>query len=154
MILYPEEQHVHQGEKLLQSLQHLCMMLLENTVQVRRYQQEAVLKATAVRSPLPVVSSILPCPPCVPQVMQTQVQAKGGGGPGGGRGPGIFHPPCHVLHYHMVLALKGLRTTSVSVRGLWVHGGRGWRRHVRSWTVFCFQGEGLFPIDLLGNRIL
>ncbi len=26
-------------------------------------EQEAVLKATAVRSPLPVMSSILPCPP-------------------------------------------------------------------------------------------
>ena len=21
-----------------------------------------------------------------------------------------FHPPCHIQHYHMVLALKGLRT--------------------------------------------
>ncbi len=30
---------------------------------------------------------------------------------GGGGGQGTFHPPCHILHYHMVLALKGLRTT-------------------------------------------
>ncbi len=37
-------------------------------------QQEAVLKATAVRSPLPVMSSILPCPP------------YGGGLAGGGEG--------------------------------------------------------------------
>ncbi len=33
-----------------------------------------------------------------------------GSRPGGGQGK--FHPPCHVLHYHMVLALKGLRTTN------------------------------------------
>ncbi len=38
------------------------------------------------------------------------------GGPGrgrgrGSRGQGTFHPPYHILHYHMVLALKGLRTT-------------------------------------------
>ncbi len=32
-------------------------------------EQEAVLKATAVRSPLPVMLLILPCPPCLPQVM-------------------------------------------------------------------------------------
>ncbi len=32
----------------------------------------------------------------------------GGGGVGGwGRGQGIFHPPCHVLHYHMVLRPEG-----------------------------------------------
>ncbi len=29
----------------------------------------------------------------------------------GGRGQGTFQPPCHILHYHMVFALKGLRTT-------------------------------------------
>ncbi len=109
------------------------------TACVTNSKQEAVLKATAVRSPLPVISvmsSILPCPPCLPQVMQTQIlfhQCKsnrgggsrlgegvqagrsrpGGGGPGqgeGGGGKGRFHPPCHILHYHMVLALKGLRT--------------------------------------------
>ncbi len=36
-------------------------------------EQEAVLKAAAVRSPLPIMSSILPCPPCLPQVVQTQI---------------------------------------------------------------------------------
>ena len=40
---------------------------------VQQKQQEAVLKATAVRSPLPVMLSILPCPPCLLEVMQTQV---------------------------------------------------------------------------------
>ncbi len=33
--------------------------------------------------------------------------AKGWGGALGGRGLGTFHPPCHVLHYHMVLRPKG-----------------------------------------------
>ncbi len=35
------------------------------------------------------------------------VQARGSrlGGPGWGQG--TFHPPCHVLHYHMVLRPKG-----------------------------------------------
>ncbi len=47
-----------------------------------RFQQEAVLKATAVRSPLPVMSSILPCPPCLPQVMLST-------GWGGSRGRGV-----------------------------------------------------------------
>ncbi len=42
-------------------------------------EQEAVLKATAVRSPLPVMSSILPWPPC----------PVGGGGSGRGRGRGL-----------------------------------------------------------------
>ncbi len=31
----------------------------------------------------------------------------GGGGLGRGRGQGTFHPPCHLLHYHMVLRPKG-----------------------------------------------
>ncbi len=26
---------------------------------------------------------------------------------GSGREQGTFHPPCHVLHYHMVLRPKG-----------------------------------------------
>ncbi len=30
-----------------------------------------------------------------------------GSGVKGGRGQGTFHPPCHVLHYHMVLCPKG-----------------------------------------------
>ncbi len=30
-----------------------------------------------------------------------------GGGEGRGRGQGIFHPPCHILHYHKVLCPKG-----------------------------------------------
>ncbi len=31
----------------------------------------------------------------------------GGGGGLGGRGQGTFHPPCYVLHYHMVLRPEG-----------------------------------------------
>ncbi len=60
----------------------------------QKTKQEAVLKATAVRSPLPVMSLILPCPPCLQQ---------GGGGSGGRgsrnrgvQGQGTFHPPCHI----------------------------------------------------------
>ncbi len=49
-------------------------------------EQEAVLKATAVRSPLPVMLSILPCPPCLPQVM---LSAGGVQGQGGSRGRGF-----------------------------------------------------------------
>ncbi len=33
--------------------------------------------------------------------------AAGGSGQGGGGGQGTFHPPCHILHYHMVLRPKG-----------------------------------------------
>ncbi len=77
-------------------------------------QQEAVLKATAVRSPLPVMSPILRRPACFPQVMQARGGSRWQGvwvrGLGRGGGQGTFHPPCHVLHYHMVLRLKGLRT--------------------------------------------
>ncbi len=31
----------------------------------------------------------------------------GGGGGLGGGGQGTFHPPCHILHYHMVLRPEG-----------------------------------------------
>ncbi len=31
----------------------------------------------------------------------------GEGGLGGGEGQGTFHPPCHILHYHMVLRPEG-----------------------------------------------
>ncbi len=48
-------------------------------------QQEAVLKATAVPSPLPVMSSILPCPPCLPPVI---LSVGEGGGPAAG---GVGH---------------------------------------------------------------
>ncbi len=53
-------------------------------------QQEAVLKATAVRSPFPVMSSILHCPPCLPQVMLSEggVQLWGVGYRGFGWGVG------------------------------------------------------------------
>ncbi len=38
------------------------------------------------------------------------MEGSGGGGLGrgvrGGRGQGTFHPPCHILHYHMVLRPK------------------------------------------------
>ncbi len=69
-------------------------------------------------------SSILPCPPCLPPAMLSMEGGSGlggvwpwgvqvgGGGLGEGRGQGTFHPPCHILHYHMVLAQKGLRTIS------------------------------------------
>ncbi len=78
-------------------------------------KQEAVLKATAVQSPLPVMSLILPCLPCLAQGGGLRVGVEGswargfrGRGVWRGRGEqGTFHPPCHVLHYHMVLCPKG-----------------------------------------------
>ncbi len=48
------------------------------------------------------MSSILPCPPCLLH--------RGGvwqGEGGWGRGQGTFHPPCHILHYHLVLRPEG-----------------------------------------------
>ncbi len=52
-------------------------------------KQEAVLKATAVRSPLPVMSSILPCPPLLSVQIQQQQSIGGVGDRGvGGRGVG------------------------------------------------------------------
>ncbi len=45
----------------------------------QKYKQEAVLKATAVQSPLPVMSPIPPCPPCLPG----GVRGEGGSGVGG-----------------------------------------------------------------------
>ena len=63
------------------------------------------------------MSSILPCPPCLPPVM---LSARGSGRKGvragewvwqgcwgKGRRQGTFHPPCHILHCHMVLRPKG-----------------------------------------------
>ncbi len=81
------------------------------------HQKEAVLKATAVRSPLPVMLLILPCPPCLPGQggpggrPGQGVQAGGSrlGGPGWGAGDILSNLP-YILHYHMVLAIKGLRT--------------------------------------------
>ncbi len=71
-----------------------------------------MLKATAVRSPLPVMLLILPCPPCLLHggVQQGEGGPVGGGGwgRGGVRGRGTFHSPCHILlHYHMMLRPKG-----------------------------------------------
>ncbi len=50
-------------------------------------KQETVLKATAVRSPLPVMSLILPCPPLSSvQIQQQQSMGGGWGAVGGGAG--------------------------------------------------------------------
>ncbi len=79
-------------------------------------QQEAVLKATAVRSPLPVMLSILPCPPWLSTwgVWGQGVQGQGdpgrgvgGGGGGGGAGAGDISSTLPLLHYHMVLRPQG-----------------------------------------------
>ena len=77
-------------------------------------QQEALFKATAVRSPLPVMSPILPCPPCL---LQRGYGAGGGGGGLGGGGRGHF---IHLAIYCTTtwcFALKGLHTmNAVSLR--------------------------------------
>ncbi len=91
-------------------------------------EQEAVLKATAVRSPLPVISPIPPCPPCLPQ------GPGGAGGQGGlvaggvrGRGQGIFHPLCHIYcTTTWCFALKGLRTIKHSAPGQNTVAHTGW----------------------------
>ena len=77
-------------------------------------KQEAVLKATAVRSPLPVMSLILPCPPCLPWGGGLGAGGAGQGGSGAevreggwGRGQGTFQLSCHILHHHMVLRPEG-----------------------------------------------
>ncbi len=72
-------------------------------------EQEAVLKATAVQSPLPVMSLILPCPP-YPQVMQATGGSKRVEGEGRGLGEGagdISSTLPYILHDHMVLRPKG-----------------------------------------------
>ncbi len=56
-------------------------------------EQEAVLKATGVRSSLPVMSLILPCPHCLPQGGGSRGRGvwvgEGVGGGGWGRGRGV-----------------------------------------------------------------
>ncbi len=84
-----------------------------------------MFKATAVRSPLPVMSPILPCPPCLPQGGGVWGQGvQGQGGPGGGRGVGgggwgrgfRGRGRGHFIHLAIYctttwcFALKGLRT--------------------------------------------
>ncbi len=67
------------------------------------------LLASVMSSILPCLS-ILPGPPCLLPIMQGGVSCGGvrqGRGLGEGRGQGIFHPPCHILHHHMVLRPKG-----------------------------------------------
>ncbi len=54
-----------------------------------------------------VMSSILPCPPCLLRRGGVQWERGRGVQQGRGRGQGTFHPPCHVLHYHMVLRPEG-----------------------------------------------
>ncbi len=71
-------------------------------------KQEAVLKATAERSPLPGMSSILHCPPC-PRGKKGPVRGVPGQGEGEGAGEISSTLPYTALP-HMVLALKGLRT--------------------------------------------
>ncbi len=63
-----------------------------------------------MRSPLPVMLPIPPCPPCLLHRGGSAGGRGWGEGEGGwqrgrglGRGQGTFHPPCHTLHYHMVL---------------------------------------------------
>ncbi len=62
----------------------------------------------SAKSLAPGMSSILPCPPCL---LHGRGVWRGRGiwqGEGGlGRGQGTFHPPCHILHDHMVLRPKG-----------------------------------------------
>ncbi len=64
-----------------------------------------------------VMLSILPCPPCLlhggggglvgERGLAGGLAGEGVGGRGRGRGQGTFHPPCHILHYHMVLCPEG-----------------------------------------------
>ncbi len=73
-----------------------------------------------------VMSSILPCPPCLPPVMLYAVHRggvclwwgglAGGGGSGWREGvQGTFQSSCHILYYHMVLCPKGTSHNKVSL---------------------------------------
>ncbi len=60
------------------------------------------------------MSAILPYSPCLLCVCVCGGGVPGGGGGSGGErgggwggGQGTFHPPCQILHYHMVLRPKG-----------------------------------------------
>ncbi len=61
-----------------------------------------------------VMSSILPCPPCLPPVMLSVYVWGSGCGGLRGRGQGTFHPPCHILHDHMVLRPEGTSHNNAS----------------------------------------
>ncbi len=81
----------------------------------KHFSQQVATRSSAqgncsAKSLAPVISSILPCPPCLLHrggVKQGEGGLAGEGGWGRGRGQGIFHLPCHVLHYHMVLRPEG-----------------------------------------------
>ncbi len=66
-----------------------------------------------------VMSSILPCPPCLPPVMLSVYVWGSGCGGLRGRGQGTFHPPCHILHDHMVLRPEGTSHNKPSLCQLW-----------------------------------
>ncbi len=81
-------------------------------------QQEAVLKATAVRGPLPIMSPILSCPHCLLWGGSGGSRgrgSKGRGGWGGGLrgGAGRGHFICLAIYCTTIwcFAPKGLRTT-------------------------------------------
>ena len=75
-------------------------------------KQEAVLKATAVRSPLPVMWSIPHSGVAVGGFGWGRGVGEGGRGVWG-RGQETFHPPCHIYcTTTWYFALKGLRTMS------------------------------------------
>ncbi len=112
-----------------------------------------------------LVHQILPCPPCLPPVM---LSARGGGGPGGsggggsggGRGQGTFHPPYHVLHYHMVLRPEGTshNKSSFNTDRCVMHVHKQNRKHDTGLVqltkdklrCFCVCAEELCPLQLQG----
>ena len=79
----------------------------------RQLQCEVPCAGNVVNSSL---SSLSSTSHAVFRGVQPWGSSQGGSGRGGGlgrgrglrgRGQGTFHPPCHILHYHMVLHPKG-----------------------------------------------
>ncbi len=105
------------------SAQLPCQPLYKSHPILLQYQkQKAVLKATAVRSPLPVMSLILPCPPCL-------LHAGGGGFPGSRRGSGWG---------------RGIEGGGGG-RGYFIHLG------IYCTTTWCFALKGLRTMKRLGS---
>ncbi len=87
-------------------MQHEILLTQQCDANVK---QEAVLKSTTVRSPLPAGNVVDSSLSSLSSPLRGGL-AEGGGGGGGGfgeRGQGIFHPTWHILHYHMVLRPEG-----------------------------------------------
>ena len=90
-------------------VQHATKSVDPSALSTHRRTKRIRNKATAVRSPLPVMSSILPCPPCLLHggVQWGRGRGQGAGEGGKGGGAGDISSTLPLLHYHMVLRPEG-----------------------------------------------